>query len=268
MDCLEHDATVIDTTGLPHRSNSRLNLSTRADAPRVLTIDPALQNLGIGRKDFVAMSEEIEAEIAIFEAGVGLAAAVVPSCEAASVFVLEAGRHIGAPASTSEMASAVDDLQLEHGEGPCISAMDNSGVVSCPDLETETRWPAWATDATRKTEVRSMLCFGLSADGRQLGALNLFATRPHAFGTADVEAGQVVAEFVSQAALDAQKLHHTHIAMNSRSLIGQAQGLLMERFNLDGDAAFSVLKRISQDSNRKLRDLAEEVVRTRELPTQ
>lgn len=198
---------------------------------------------------------------------VQMAVETVPHADSAALTIAVKGQGPETQAATSALIRRVDEIQLESGEGPCISAIFEEELISVPNLETETRWSGWAGRVLREANVGSMLCFRLYTTGTRVGALNLFATAPHAFGGEDVEAGTLVAVHAAIAIATAQRLEHAEIGLDSRSTIGQAQGILMERFGLDPARAFDVLRRISSHSNRKIYDLASELVRTREVPT-
>lgn len=196
-----------------------------------------------------------------------LAVELVPGCEQASVSILRPRLEIDQEGATDDTARLLDELQIGLGEGPSVTAIFEAEVVSCPDLTSSTRWPTWASEAVRRTDVRSMLSVRLFTHGRdRVGALNMFASRPHAFAQTDVEIAEELGAHVAVATVDAQALDDVRAALTTRSAIGQAQGILMERFSIDSMRAFEVLQRISQNSNRKLRDVALGLVGTRRLP--
>lgn len=110
-----------------------------------------------------------------------------------------------------------------------------------------------------------MLSFQLYVDGDNLGALNLYAYEPDAFTDDSEHVGLLFAAHAAVAFAGAQKQDHLLRAMTTRGVIGQAMGILMERYQLTGDKAFQLLVRVSQHHNRKLTDIAEELIRTGEL---
>ncbi len=101
---------------------------------------------------------------------------------------------------------------------------------------------------------------------RTIGSLNLYDSRPHHFSEADMQVAHVLARHAAIAMSRVQESEHLWRAIDSRKLIGQAQGILMQRYDLDGDRAFEVLRRYSQTHNVKLRDVAQLVVDHRQLP--
>jgi GAF domain-containing protein len=196
----------------------------------------------------------------------GFALAAVDCSHAAVVFV-HGGRRLEVVASTDPAIEALVAAQTESGQGPVLSMLGNGGddSVMVADTQEEVRWPAWAAAAAARG-FRSMVSVRLYTSERTIGALNLYDSRPHHFSVADVEVAHVLARHAAIALARAHDSEHWSRALDSRKLIGQAQGILMERFDLDDARAFAVLRRYSQDHNVKLRDLAQIVVETRQLP--
>lgn len=112
-----------------------------------------------------------------------------------------------------------------------------------------------------------MLSFQLFTSADTLGALNLYSRRPEAFDEEDLSAGLMLAAHAAVALAESQHAEQLRTAALNRTIIGQAQGILMERFSLTGDRAFTVLRRVSQDRNVKLHEVANQLVATRVLPT-
>jgi hypothetical protein len=134
-------------------------------------------------------------------------------------------------------------------------------------MRTETRWPRFAQRAFH-AGAGSMLSFQLYVEGDNLGALNLYARQPGAFDDESEHVGLLFAAHAAGAYAGAQKQDQLIAAMATRDLIGQAKGILMERYKISGDRAFSLLIRVSQNTHRKLRDVADELVRSGELTGQ
>jgi hypothetical protein len=165
---------------------------------------------------------------------------------------------------------AVDQLQVDAGEGPCLDASTVGSTFYAADLIDEKRWQVFAPAAVA-AGVRSVLACPLSS--RRPGALNLYATLPAAFGATDRAKGQLFATLAGLAlnsaeerASDDKKSANLVEALRTRELIGQAQGILMERERITGEQAFNVLRRASQHMNIKLREVAETLVETGESP--
>jgi hypothetical protein len=134
------------------------------------------------------------------------------------------------------------------------------------DLAAESRWPDWGPRVVDELGVRSMLCFRLFTTKDTLGALNLYSRRAGAFTEDDAVEGLALAAHVAVALVSATQIEGLNAAAVNRTVIGQAQGILMERYDIDSERAFSLLRRVSQDSNRRLRWIAAELVRTRKVP--
>lgn len=190
---------------------------------------------------------------------------MIPGAQHGSVSLVINRRDVSSEAASSELPFFVDALQMDLGQGPCLDAVFESRTVHAPDLRTEARWPRFAPAAVQLGAV-SMLAFQLHVIGDNLGALNLYGDRPHAF-TAESE--HIGLRFATHAAVGfaETRLHdQLRLGMSTRDLIGQAKGLLMERYDVDADAAFRILVRYSRDSNRRLRDVAEDLMENRRLP--
>ncbi|HEY2190887.1 MAG TPA: GAF and ANTAR domain-containing protein [Actinomycetospora sp.] len=166
-----------------------------------------------------------------------------------------AWHHASDPAVTT-LARLQEDL----GEGPALEVpgdLPGDGLVVADDLAVvdADRWPRFAAAAVAAGH-RSVLCARLHTGGSTRATLTLLASRPDAFaGGARVLAGL----FATQAAMllhGSEQARYLQRAVDSRDLIGQAKGILMERFRVDDDAAFQMLVRSSQDTNMKLADVA------------
>jgi transcriptional regulator with GAF, ATPase, and Fis domain len=197
---------------------------------------------------------------------VTLAVEVVQGAEDAAISLVHRSRTVETPAATSERAFKVDQIQYELQQGPCLSAIWEEEVVSCPNLESEDRWGEWAPRTVQETEIRSMLSFRMFTQQDRVGALSLYSTKPHAFTGADIESGISLAAHTAIAVVTARHEENMDIALDSRSLIGQATGIIMVQYDIDAVRAFAVLKRISQHSNVKIHEVAAEMTRTRQLP--
>lgn len=194
------------------------------------------------------------------EAILRTAADTVPGVDYASVSLVRRGKKIESVASTDERAVHADRLQYETGEGPCLDAVWQHATYRVGDLLGDDRWPRFGPAAVA-LGIRSVLSFQLFVVGDNLGALNLYSARPAAFGAESEHVGAHFATHAAVALAGSQREHDLDLAMLSRDVIGQAKGILMERHRVPGTRAFAMLVRASQDSNVKLREVAEHVVR-------
>jgi len=229
--------------------------------------------------DFVDLQTNFSmVAVALFDAGtvqetlqriVDMAEQAIEGCEAAGIFVA-AGRAPSTAAASGPLAFAVDQLQIDAGEGPCLDASNGAGTVYAEDLLDDARWPAFAPAAVA-LGIRSVLACSLSSG--QPNALNLYAHLPAAFSVIDRAQGQLFATLARLALESAEEraAHRTSTgnlteALRTRELIGQAQGILMERERITSEQAFDVLRRASQHLNVKLREIAATLVETGESP--
>ncbi|MFI9818299.1 GAF and ANTAR domain-containing protein [Saccharothrix variisporea] len=222
--------------------------------------DLATHLTGIARM-LQGQNGEQETMDAIVRSAVG----TVPGAEHAGIMTVLGRQEVRTVATTGELPCAVDQAQFDVGEGPCLRALFDEKVVSVPDLARDPRWPAFAARAVQ-LDVGSMLSFQLFVQDDDLGALNLYAARTHAFDEESEHVGGLFAGHAAIALATAQQRDHLGEAVRTRDLIGQAKGILMERHKLTADQAFAVLARASQLTNTKLRDIAERLTQTGELP--
>nr|WP_232530700.1 GAF and ANTAR domain-containing protein [Microlunatus antarcticus] len=213
------------------------------------------------------LARTLEAEddtAAMLDEVVAAAVRLIPGAEDASISLVVARRQISSPHRTGDLPGKVDAIQTATAEGPCLDAAYEHQTVRVPDMRHERRWPKFAREAYQ-AGAGSMLSFQLYVQGDTLGALNLYNRAAGAFDDESEEVGLLFAVHAAVAFADAQKLDHLDRAVASRDLIGQAKGMLMERYRIDGDGAFRVLARVSQSTNRPLRDVARQLVETGHL---
>ena len=186
-------------------------------------------------------------------------------CDAAAVSLVASGRRLRPAAATAHEAWRAVELQGSLGEGPGRTAVAQCEPVGSADIAAETRWPMWA-GAVAELGFRSSLAVPLHERGRVFAILHLYSERPDAFDAARVSLASLLARRSAVALAAVTRTDHLKKAVDARTVIGQAEGILMERYGLDADTAFSVLRRYSQQGNQKLHDVAERVVHKRELP--
>jgi transcriptional regulator with GAF, ATPase, and Fis domain len=197
---------------------------------------------------------------------VTLATELVDGCDYAAVSIVHRKAPIETPAASDPLVLRGDELQYELQEGPCLDAIWNQETVHSPNLAKEKRWPRWGPQVVKELGIASMLSFQLYTTKDTLGALNMYSTRVNAFDDDDFSAGVVLAAQGAVALAQSRQNAQLHSATLTRTLIGQAEGILMERFNITADQAFAVLRRVSQSRNVKLHQVAGELVVTRETP--
>jgi ANTAR domain/GAF domain len=181
-----------------------------------------------------------------------------------SVSLVRHRRQVQTPASSDERATRADQLQHELGEGPCLDAIWEQDTFQIDDMTTEQRYPDWARRVAQETGIRSGLSLQLFTNADSLGALNLYCPQPRGFDPETRGEGLAFAAQAVVALRSAENEQHLRAAMASHKLIGQAQSVLMERFKVTAERAFTVLARASQDTNVKLRDVAQRLIDTGE----
>ncbi len=169
------------------------------------------------------------------------------------------------PAVTDPVVAEILGFVLATGQGGTLEAIRTGTTVLINSTSDETRWPDWSAKLDG-LGIRSALLVPLTVNDGTLGALSLYSDRRDAFSRDDEAVARILARHVSVAIATARHEQNLALAIDARKLVGQAMGILMERHNLDADTAFAVLRRYSQDSNTKLRDVAQQVIETRKLP--
>jgi GAF domain-containing protein len=188
------------------------------------------------------------------------------SCRYAGVVLNEHGHKLSIAAVTAPVICELYQLQLDAAEGPLVTCLEKRVPVSVDDVATDDRWsPEWTALAT-SIGIRSVLHLPLASADQPVGVLSFFSEQRGGFGPDDLAVGHILARHASVAVANARSEETMAQAVDARKLVGQAMGILMERFDLDGDRAFEVLRRYSQDSNTKLRDVAQQLIDTRKLP--
>jgi transcriptional regulator with GAF, ATPase, and Fis domain len=194
-----------------------------------------------------------------------LAAQAVAPAAGCGITVRRDGRPFSAAVS-NELAGQVDEIQYGADQGPCLDALDTATITQVDDLSQEERWDQYRPQAIAHGVVSS-LSLPLIVDGERLGALNLYSTMPAAFAgpardQAETFAVQCAAALTVTLRQARQARMQTELAeaMVSSSIIDQAIGILMAEQRCPAPAAFDLLRRASQNRNRKLRDIAADII--------
>ena len=196
-------------------------------------------------------------------AGVTAAAVeMIPGTDTCGVLLIGKGGKFESLYGTSELIYKADALQEACQEGPCIDAAVDELIVRTDDFTTERRWPKYSR-AIAELGVRSGLSLKLYTGVQNAGALNLFGLQPHAFSGESEAIGSVLAAHAAAAIIASRHGEQLESALNTRDTIGQAKGVIMERFNVDAMRAFEMLRELSQTTNTRLVDIATRVIETR-----
>jgi transcriptional regulator with GAF, ATPase, and Fis domain len=199
----------------------------------------------------------------IHQAVVDAAKRLIGGCDRASLLVRTRDRYATA-ASTDDIARRIDQIELEVGEGPCVDAILDEAYQHDPDLtDSRTPWPRFTARIVAETPVRSAIGYRLLLDGDKVGALNIFSDTPNGLTAKSADVGAVIASFASVAlmAIRAREEAATlREGLQSNREIGKAVGLLMSAHHVNGQEAFDLLRRTSQELNMKLAHVAAQVV--------
>ena len=189
---------------------------------------------------------------------------LIPGVDTAGILLVGRGGRYESLAVTTELPHRLDAMQVEFDEGPCLQAATTDLIVRTDDFRTETRWPKY-TRAVLELGVRSGLSLKLYANDRSAGALNLFGFQPAGWDDECQTIASVLAAHAAAALMASRHSEQLTSALASRDQIGQAKGIIMERFGVDETRAFDLLRKLSQESQIKLVDIAARVVETRGL---
>ncbi|WP_200213746.1 ANTAR domain-containing protein [Micromonospora coerulea] len=188
----------------------------------------------------------------------------IPGTAEVSVTLIQ-GSEAYTAAHTGDLALKLDEWQYEQGRGPCLDAATTGTAMLVPDMTAESRWPEWAARAYA-AGAASSLSIGLPIQEAMVGALNIYGSAPRVFDRV-IDLAQTLAAHAAIALANVQLYESTatlaqqmQAAMQSRAVIEQAKGIIMGQRRCTADEAFAILARVSQDSNRKLREVAESLV--------
>lgn len=192
---------------------------------------------------------------------------MVDGCESSSIMVLDRKGYLTTLAATDEIGPESNRIQRELGEGPCFDVgRQKLEILRVADMGASgDKWPSYAPKA-RALGIGSMMGLLLLSTKENLGMLNMYSSQVEAFTQRSEKVGWVFASHASFAFASARNDAQLHEAISTRQGIGEALGVLMHRHELDRHQAFEVLKKASQKRNVKLRDIAAEVVETRQAP--
>jgi transcriptional regulator with GAF, ATPase, and Fis domain len=200
------------------------------------------------------------------DSAVAAAVDLIPGCEFAGASIVQKKRKVTTEASTDALVRRGDELQYELGEGPSLQSIHEQETVYSGDLTRESRWPTWSRRVADELGVRSMLCVQLFVGPTSLGCLSLYSRSVDAFDQAARYSAIAFAAHVAVAMAAATQEDNLTSALTSRTTIGQAEGILIERYKIAPDEAFAVLTRLSQQRNTKLHHIAADLVRTGVVP--
>jgi GAF domain-containing protein len=198
----------------------------------------------------------------IFQEVTTAAVELIPGVDTAGILLIKRGGKFESHAGTTDLPHELDELQNTLQEGPCMDAALDDLLVRTDDFRQEARWPAYSA-AVQKLGVLSGLSFRLYNHERTAGALNLFGFEATEWDAERQTIGTVLAAHAAAAVMANRHGEQLRSAVASRDRIGQAKGIIMERYDLDDVGAFDMMRRLSQETNTTLVEIARRVIGTR-----
>ncbi len=195
-----------------------------------------------------------------------LAMCLQPEFDQVSITVVDPAGGDSTWTTIGDLATELDRLQHDAGESPCLESIHSRRCVVAPHLRQEDRWPHY---------VRAAIALGLRSQvsaplrlrgGDPMGALNLYSTTHSCLGLTAPLVGEVIAAQVADTLVGHRETEELHSALDASTTIGQATGIVMARLDLDAEHAAAHLRRVAMLLDQKLAQVAEDLVRTRELP--
>ena len=241
-----------------------------AESPRPIAPFPLEARIGTesGAAFFARVSRDLmqeQAEMPTLQRIAERAVQIVPGCDHCGISMRRRRHRLESAAATSTLAEKCDALQYELGEGPCLETVWETEAHLTEDTSSETRWPRWAPRVAEHG-IGSVLSIPLATSTETLGALNLYAEPTNGFSPDDIDLAVIYALHAANAMNAALMIQGLQTAVHSRHLIGVAQGILMQNRGIDMEHAFELLRRYSSHQNVKLREVAEHVVQSGDLP--
>ena len=182
----------------------------------------------------------------------------LPDTDYASITILHVDGRLETVAPTDDLLWGVDAAQYELREGPCYQAAADSVHITSPDLANDERFPRYAASAVA-AGLNAQAGIQLFDAPKSRGALNLYARKVGAVG--DIGGlGELLRHQAAMAIDYAREIHNLQEAVRTRTTIGTAVGIVMERYHLTDERAFAFLARLSQDGNVKLREVAKRLI--------
>jgi GAF domain-containing protein len=183
----------------------------------------------------------------------------VPNIEHVGISVAHKNGQVETKSATDQLVWELDQLQYDLGEGPCLHAITSEPVTRVDNLASDPRWPRYIPRAV-EYGVRAQLGLRLYVDEHTLGGINFYSTNSDTISADAEHAAELFATHAALALGRARREDDLNAALQTRKIIGQAIGMIMERYHLDEERAVGYLIRVSQHSNIKLRDIAAELV--------
>jgi GAF domain-containing protein len=216
-------------------------------------------------KQMAALTREIsertpEASIEALDELVSKSLHYIPFVDYAGIAIVEHREHVATPAASHEYPRLLDTIQQKNRQGPNFAMLTAHDTCYISDLHTEQRWPSFCADAVQQTSIRSLASFPLFITRESVGVLNFYADTPDAFDQRVHDLGVILATHAAIVWGAIQRGEQFRYALEHRDIIGQAKGMIMERFALNAAEAFALLQKLSQDANVRVYEVARRLV--------
>jgi hypothetical protein len=182
----------------------------------------------------------------------------IPGADYASISLRAGGARLETIAATDELINIADQIQYDLQQGPSYEVVTDASFLVSENLGHDSRWPAYGLQAA-KLGLTAQMAVLITSDGAR-ATLNLYATRPQAFDAEAIELAELFAFHTSVIVAAAWTIETLNDAIDTRTVIGEAIGIIMERYQIDNERAFQFLLKVSSHSNIKLREVAAGIV--------
>ncbi|WP_415972268.1 GAF and ANTAR domain-containing protein [Rhodococcus sp. 077-4] len=209
-------------------------------------------------RELYAQHESIENTLAAITSA---ALRVVSGADSASTTMLLGNGRTEFRAPTDQLAAAADSIQSDADNGPSLLSVRLDETVLACDVRTDIRFPTFTAEIVGRTMIRSALSVPLNTGTAVVGALTMYSLTAGAFSASSVDASTALATHAALALTLSTQHEQFARALTSRDQIGQAKGMIMERYNTDARQAFDILSTMSQDTNTPVNALAAQLTR-------
>lgn len=223
---------------------------------------PNIHNLGLRLANVRKTRDEDQTMQAVIDSAIGMF-----DCQHASVMMTHGENRIETAVYTDDVALRADQLQMVYGQGPCLTALQIGEAHLIDDAATDPRWSTWGV-MVAGIGIRSVLTVPLTGDdGKTIGSLNLYAHATCVFDVDDEAVAHILATYATIALGKVRLGSSIRRAIDRRAVVGQAQGIVMERYGLTGEQSLALLVRYSNERRVELESIADQVAQSRMLPT-
>ena len=211
--------------------------------------------------EFARDVDQGRSEAERLDLGVELVVELIESCDHVGITAIGPD-GVQTVAASSGKTLQCDQMQYDLNEGPCLDTVRTHQTAISNDVARDRRWSTWGPAVAERYGVGSMMSVLLYTRADSYGVLNLYSEQPQAYNSEDLLTADALAAHLAVAASNGRELDHRGVAIVNRTMIGQAEGILMERYKVTAEQAFAMLREQSQRTNLKLARIAEDLTST------